>query len=259
MNCSKDSLECFPYRAVISALMVIFIVLFGSTNSYAQSSEYVVFSVKGNVENISLGQVLKEGDLIVLPAEVQVSLLSKSGSFTLLEGPLTAKVTDEENNEEGEKALAKLSKLLFNEERFVSILGATRSLNNHSDIDLFLLEQPATNPWSPVLSKYNSYCLKLDDPKLFRALDKDGDLSIVIDSDTAGKNEITWTADSVSLDLKEFIDPSQSYITAFVSGRFEPITIHFLESLNTTIIEQAIWLAEHNCQIQALQLLAKRE
>jgi hypothetical protein len=258
MNYVKSYMGCFHNGTLQSTAIIVLIVLFGSTVSYAQSTEYVVFSIKGTIEKLHLGQVLKEGDLIELPAESEVSLLSKAGDFTQLEGPLVARVTNESSDERGEGALTKLANLLFDEEKFVPIVGATRSLNGQADINTLLLNQDALNPWSPVLSQFDTYCLNMDQPVLSRTSAGD-EITVVLTSGTAKNDEITWAAGSQSLHLNEYIDPAHNDVTVFLSDRLEPITIQFLEIGENTFIEQAAWMVEQNCQYQALQLLAKGE
>ena len=277
MITSKSSLVRFREWTMKSKVLTILLLLFGSTVSYAQSTEYVVFGIEGPFEKLTLGQVLKEGDLIELPAGVEVSLLGKSGVFTLLQGPLKAKVTNESSNEQSEKGLSLLAKLMFDKEKFVPIVGATqlvkllldeetyvptvgatRSLNDQAVIKALLAQETALKPWSPVLSQADNYCLKLEQPVIFRSSDGN-ELTITLISDTAESYQITWPADAQALDLNEYLDSSNKHLTASVSNRLKPIAIHTLEVGQMTLIEKAVWMAKQNCQYQALQLLVKGE
>ena len=152
--------------------------------------------------------------------------------------------------------LVKLAKMLFDEEKFVPILGATRSLSAQYHINALLLNQLALNPWSPDLSQFDAYCLTLDQPVLSRTSDG-GELTITLASGTAKKNGISCAVDSQSLLLNEYLDLAHSDVTAFLSDRLESIIIHVLEIGKTTLIEPAAWMVEQNYQYQAVKLLAK--
>lgn len=255
---SNSSSNCLRIGLLLTVVVTTFIVMLGSKASQAQSTEYVVFSIKGTIGGLSLGQVLKEGDIIELPAEVEVNLLSKEGEFTRLEGPLKAVVINESKDQTGEAALAKLAQLFFDEEKFVPTIGATRSLDGNTDISTLLVNHRALTPWSPVLSQLDNYCLNTDRPVLSRT-SADSELTIVLTTGKSKTQSITWAAASQFLPLTDYLDPGHTYITASVSDRVEPITIHILDIGQTSVMEQAVWMAERKCRNQAIQLLARGE
>ena len=252
------SLNIFSSWNLQSTAIAVLIASLFSPQSNAQSIEYVVFSIKGTTDLHKIGQVLKEGDPIELSPDVEINLLSKTGEFTRLEGPFMGFVTNESNDERGELALTKLASLLFEEEKVVPIVGATRSLNTQAELSDMFSNPHTINPWIPVLSQYDNYCLNRDQPVLLRSSD-DTDITVTMTTATSENIEISWPAGSHSLHLKDYIDPGHTTMSLFLGDQLAPITIHILDIDNTTFIEQAAWMAEQNCQYQALQHLTKGE
>jgi len=238
------------------ALAIILLLASVSKTSYAQSNEYVVFSIKGNFHDLHLGQILVEGQRVELPEKTEVKLISKLGKFVLLTGPISATITNDGENAQGEKALATISRKLFESMKFVDVLGGTRSLEGQSDIDAWLFNQRHQNPWLPAVSQDDDYCLQRDNLILGRPA-REGNLKITINPNTRIEQEFIWKVTNTGLHVDQLVDPTQTSVLVKVQGRPQFITLHILQTDDGTIAEQAAWLSEHGCFRQALLLLGK--
>lgn len=233
-----------------------FLLVMGWAMPAVQSAEYVVFETTANVENISPGKVLKEGDLIALPDGVEIKLLSKTGEILALKGPLEAVVTNDGESTKsainGSNALQAISDLVFKDKALVNTLGAARSLSGDDSSDKV---EASANPWNPLLSKPGSYCLLRDEPLLVRSnVDEPAKLLLISSS---GKNsDIVWAANAKTLSIKDFVEPKGDQFTMLFSDNVREYNLHLLDDTGMSITEQIGWMAEKGCAGQAVKLFA---
>ena len=236
-------------------LSAVFCLL--STNlSNAQTKEYVVFSIEGDTDNLKLGQTLNEGDRIEISNKAIVQLISKTGEVVTLEGPVAATVTNDEDDPEGEESLAKISDLLFNDNKFTEALGGTRSIGSATDIETVFDAIQKQTPWSPLISEAGSYCLASENPTIRRS-QQDDELSFDLISASNAKISLVWPAGDEVLSLSGKLKANDASYIAQINDEGQQARIFVTSIGDKTIAEQAAWLAEKGCKLQALELLAK--
>ncbi len=237
---------------ILKLLTLAMFSLLALQHSAAQSEslEYVVFSIEGIVEELSLGQILKEGHQFEIPKNTTVNLISKSGSVITLEGPTKATVTNDKDNKNGEHALTSISNLLFDDKKFVQVVGGTRSTFDETNLGKYLVGQNQDQTWRPVLSSEEHYCLTTKQPVLHReeALQ---DLSIQFSDQKTSE----WKSGNYSLDLAPFIDDldTTSQIELAIDGK--KIKVFVSADTHSSTSNQVAWLANQGCKKQALMLL----
>lgn len=223
---------------------------------HAQSMEYVVFSINGTNSDMSLGQVLNEGDQIDVPEDVEIQLLSKQGEIVSLKGPVTAVVTNDGEDVQGEKALTKISRLLFDDSKFVETLGGTRSFDSETNIEVNFPDTDLGDPWLPKLSDASAYCLAWEHPALLRARIGEN-LTVHLRNSESDEKEIAWYAGSQTISLADHLDQNiDKYVIRFGTDNRSSM-VFLMSNQNSTLAEQAAWMAAKGCRIQALKLLAK--
>ncbi len=242
-------------RLGLSIVGALACVLAASAASQAKSMEYVVFSIKGSFGDLALGQVLLEGERIELPDGIEVQLLSKLGEIVLLRGPFLASVTNEKESAKGEAAISKIAGLLFRDKKFVGVLGGTRTVGDETDIGSLFLNREKPKPWSPLLSDSGDYCLDQNKPVLRRSSSAK-DIQLVLNADNQRRVSTIWKAGSGELDLSRYFAPSQTDLHIALPDQ-RTIVIHVAEPQGTTVTEQIAWMAEKDCNVQALGLLAR--
>lgn len=221
----------------------------------AFATEYVVFSLEGTAEGITLGQVLNAGDRIVLPQGTSIKLVSKAGEIVSLSGPATAIVTAEPENKAGEDALLSISDLLFGDDQFVKTLGGSRSFeaSGHAGTDDQRLVQGL--PWNPKLSQTRHYCLNPSDPKLARpSVDRAWTVSLnVVGSEQT--TEIQWAAGETELSLADQTVPNTDYLM-FIEETGRTLFVHMASQLEQSPLLGAAWMTQKGCKAQAYALLS---
>ena len=189
----------------------------------------------------------------IVPENASVSLIGKQGEVIKVDGPSAATVTTESEDEEGERALASISDLLFDNDKFVRTVGGTRSVVEATNLNEVLSSDRAEKAWFPSLSDASNYCLVSGKAILHRQ-QADGDLVLLGD----GGETIHWQSSDHEIDLGKYFNSSdnKSMLQLSVNGR--TIRLYLLEDDSGSIAEQAAWLAKQGCTHQALQLLASK-
>ncbi|MEM7214763.1 MAG: hypothetical protein AAF423_04400 [Pseudomonadota bacterium] len=217
----------------------------------ANAIEFVVFSIEGTVKDLTLGQKLNEGHSFELPENSSVNLINKLGEVITFNGPTTATLVANQENEKGEQALASISNLLFEEDRFVQAIGGTRDSNDETNVQKLFEGTVIDSPWSPLLSEVNTYCVKQEEA-YFRRESADGNLLLRLKN----KKVIRWDAGFHKVDLSSHIQANgQQPALSFTIGGRRILFFAALEQYET-VAEEAAWLARMGCTEQALMLLA---
>ncbi len=222
----------------------------------AQSTEYIIFDVKGTAEGLAekfaLGTVLKDGDRIEIPENAELRLLDKAGNVVVLTGPLIGTVEDEDGNSEkakdGSNALQVIAKLMFGEKSLVNNIGAARAINTEET------DKNIVQPWEPVILVPGTYCLSMDKPVFSRASAREKAKITLISGSEIFKDKI-WNEDEISISIEDMIDRETDRYTLFLSSQTTESSIHLLDRTDMNITEQIAWMAERGCKLQAMQLL----
>jgi hypothetical protein len=243
-------------RTLTTSVMAAGIAAFGITIACAQSTEYIIFEVKGSAEGLAekfvLGTVLKDGDKIELPENSEVRLLDKTGEVVILNGPLIGTITDEDGGSkkarDGSSALQVIAKLMFGENNLVNNLGAARALKS--------VRTDAGNiqPWIPVISKPGTYCLPMDAP-VFGRFDAGKNVKVTIISGSEIFKEKVWNEKETSISVSDLVARDTDRYTLFLSSQTKESTLHLLDRTDKNTTEQIAWMAERGCKAQAVKLL----
>jgi hypothetical protein len=240
--------------AMSAALIGIVAVNFSSAS--AQSTEYIIFDVKGSAEGLAekfvLGTVLKDGDKIELPEDAEVRLLDKAGEVVILTGPITGTILDEDGGTkksiDGSNALQVIAKLMFGDADLVNNIGAARAIGARN------VDDGKIQPWVPVISKPGTYCLPMDVP-IFTRLDAAAKIKVTVISGSEIFNEKVWEEKENSISVSELVKEGIDRYTLFLSSQIKESSIHLLDRTNMNTTEQIAWMAERGCKLQAVQLL----
>lgn len=232
------------------AALTLVVLMLQSTIAFGQAKEYVVFSIVGNIDNLTLGQILYEGHKLNIPENATVNLIGKQGETITIKGPTVVTVTTDTEDQEGEEALASISDLLFEENKFVEAIGGTRSTTDETNLEKLLFANDIDRAWAPVLSGNRAYCVKKGAAAIYRET-ADNELTVEVD----GKKS-QWKTDSKKLDLSKLNSSvaNKSVISMTIDGK--KIRVSQFEDSPSSITKQAAWLARNGCAGQALQLLA---
>ena len=245
-------------KSLVTSAALATLIAFNITVASAQSTEYIIFEVKGTAEGLAekfvLGAVLKDGDKIELPEDSEVRLLDKAGAVVVLKGPIVGVISDEDGDsqkaKDGSNALQVIAKLMFGENNLVNNLGAARALTSlKSDAGEF-------QPWVPVISKPGTYCLPMDEP-VFGRKDASKKTKITIISGSEIFKEKIWKEDEGSISVSELVEDGTDRYTLFLSSQTAESSIHLLDRTDMNTTEQIAWMAERGCKAQAVQLLRK--
>lgn len=222
----------------------------------AQSTEYIIFDVKGSAEGLAekfiLGSVLKDGDRIEIPQDAEIRLLDKAGEVIVLTGPLIGTVADEDGNsqkaKDGSNALQVIAKLMFGENNLVNNLGAARALQSEQT------SKSEIQPWIPVILKPGTYCLPMGEP-VFGRVDALKKVKVTMISGSEIFKEKIWDENESSISIADMVEKTTDRYTMFLSSQNKESTIHLLDRTNMTTTQQIAWMAERGCKTQAVQLL----
>ncbi len=245
----------FRKTLAMSAALVGFIAV-SLSSVHAQSTEYIIFDIKGSAEGLAekfvLGSVLKDGDKIELPENSEIRLLDKTGEVVILTGPITGTVLDEDGgsqkSKDGSNALQVIAKLMFGEANLVNSIGAARAVESKSSVD------GKIQPWVPVISKPGTYCLPMDVP-VFSRLDAAAKIKITVISGSDIFEEKVWEEKEKSISVSGIVKKGIDRYTLFLSSQTRESSIHLLDRTDMNAAEQIAWMAERGCKLQALQLL----
>jgi len=224
--------------------------LFSSLNAQAQAIEYVVFSIEGAIEGITLGQVLHEGNHFEVPENTSVSLISKQGEVITLKGPVKATVTLEVDDKKAEQTLASISDQLFTGGKFVASVGGTRSSAGETDVKKIVSVQAGQKPWVPLLSEANTYCVRSENFVMRRQSAQD-DLLLQLDD-----KSIIWDAGQHEINLKRHLIDADGQSTFYLSVENTKKQIFIFSGTQSSVAEEVAWLAGKGCENQAIMLLA---
>lgn len=237
-----------------AALMAV--MSFTMSIATAQSTEYIVFDVKGTAEGLKekfvLGSVLKDGDKIELPEDSEIRLLDKAGEVVVLTGPMVGTVLNEDGNAQkgvdGSNALQVIAKLMFGEANLVNNIGAARAIAAKKS------ENEIIQPWVPVISKPGTFCLPMDKP-VFNRVASVAKIKITVISGSEIFNEKVWNEKENSVSVSEMVKEGIDRYTLFLSSHTKESSFHLLDRSNMNTTEQIAWMAERGCKTQAVQLL----
>lgn len=243
-------------KSLLTGVALVGFVVSGLSIAQAQSTEYIIFDVKGTAEGLTerfvLGAVLKDGDKIDLPEDSELRLLDKAGKVVILTGPMVGVVEDEDGDtqkaKDGSNALQVIAKLMFGENNLVNNLGAARALQSVET------EDGELQPWVPVISKPGTYCLSMNEPVFGRAVTLKKAKVTVISGSEIFKEKV-WQENEKSISIADLIEKGTDRYTMFLSSHTSESSIHLLDKTNMNTTEQIAWMAERGCKAQAVQLL----
>jgi hypothetical protein len=233
----------FRRKLTLSAALMA-VMSFSISIAVAQSTEYIIFDVKGSAEGLKekfvLGSVLKDGDKI------------KAGEVVILTGPLVGTVLNEDGNAQkgvdGSNALQVIAKLMFGKANLVNNIGAARAISAKKS-DNSLIE-----PWVPIISKPGTFCLPMDEPVINR-VETVSKIKVTVISGSEVFNEKVWKEDEKSVSISDMVKEGIDRYTLFLSSHTKESSFHLLDRSNMNTTEQIAWMAERGCKTQALQLL----
>ena len=237
-------------RNRLAALVLSLALLLSPSVAYA--AEYIIFRIDGEAADLKMGQALDEGDNLEIPEGVTVQLVSKAGEIVTLTGPGLATITTETEDPEAETTLKTISTLLFSDARFIKTLGGSRSVASSPQSGD---SRAGDNPWQPVISADQEYCLEAGNPVIHRRI-KDPEWKVTVQIPGTGERvEYNWVGGASELRLAGLPETPQDEYLARIPGRAGAIVIHTASETPVSLLGQLEWMAERGCREQALKLL----
>jgi len=144
---------------------------------------------------------------------------------------------------------------VFSKKDLVDTLGAARSLESEGPLTVAKSAEGVPLPWVPVIVKPGTYCLLKSQPE-FGRINTDFDSKISLIPAKGIGHEKIWPKEQKLISISEFLDEESEKYTLFLPSSPTQSTLHVLLQDDMSTTEQVAWLAEHDCNDQAVQLLA---
>lgn len=244
-------------RVLISILSFSLFLSIGT----AHSRELVVMKAVGSL-SYKAGDVLENDDIINIPENSSLLLISSLGKKIKIAGPFSGSFgADEKSNSQLSpqqepgigikldlvKSLARLFKTQVVD---ATSLGAFRSLGT----------SVLSDPWSYDLYKQTSYCFKnTSGLTLWREkIAKAETLTLKSSHDLV---QLTWKKGEHSVSWPVDLPPSngQDYTAILPNGKNISFALHQAPSDLPTRIHTAAWMAENKCDYQAMLLVVNSD
>lgn len=145
--------------------------------------------------------------------------------------------------------------MLFDEERYVKIVGGSRSVGSDTQASNNESHASSTNPLRPFLSGEKDYCVASEAP-FIRRKKEDADWTVEIRQ--PGSSQVAaldWPSGQEELSLSPVTGDGNARYLIRVPGYSQEIRVHMVDRENLSFVEQLALMAEQGCKAQALQVL----
>lgn len=231
------------WRIITSLIFLLF-----SQTLCAESGLVVISS---NYSQIERGEIVHVGQIIVLPADKSLRLISASGNVFDLQGPFEGKI--EVNSTHGnDSTLESVSRLVKNSKATDYTLatfrgGLTASLEKRQDI------------WGVDIRKPGNYCVRSDRPVyLWWPQASPGDQVTLTDKSSSRSIVMEWPNDrKYALWPEEIGINDHSTFSAKSDQIIDSAEFRILSLPDELADEMEVvaWMSDHQCRNQAIRLL----
>ena len=209
----------------------------------AASADMVV--VKASGPGLKPGQVVPTGTSITLPAASKAVLLTRDGRTVSLSGPFDGPISDPAATAGGDdKTVTALSRLLTAGAADSSALGVTRAADFSS-------------PYAITMGG-GSHCQVASEKPRFRREMGSPEEHLTVTAASGTSETQTWPEDEAELGWPAKIPFAAGTYTLHLDTQLKPeaLTVRLIPADVKGPAAIAVWMADHGCTAQALQLLA---
>jgi hypothetical protein len=206
--------------------------------------ELVVIAVTGDLPNLKVGQTVKPGSPIALPAATTLRLLSAAGKTITLTGPYSGPLAAPAEPGGAGTDLARLAKHLTERPLATGALGTVRS----AALPHAMLRDPS-DPWMIVIHDSGPHCARASKATMWRR-DARADEAIQMRAESGATVKDRWPAGEHGRDLAGELLADGQVLQAALGSRTSLVTLHLAPADLQNPIAIATWMIDKGCRAQ---------